>query len=214
MHDAWEVAKSYIKQAQEKKERDVNKHRRPVDFDVEDKVYVSTKNWKTDRPSKKLSEQMAGPYPVVEKKGHSFKVGLPASMKIHPVFPAGILRRAAENPLPGQVNEPEPPIHVTEDAEWEVQEIIAVKKTGRKLFYRAKWTGHDDDPEFYPASDFKYSPHKLRDFHLANPAQPGPPRALAAWTKAWEDGVDDYDYLDDDTIASQSSRASFFRRGG
>ena len=155
-----------------------------MDFDVEDKVYVSTKNWKTDRPSKKLSEQMAGPYPVVEKKGHSFKVGLLASMKIHPVFPAGILRRAAENPLPGQVNEPEPPIHVTEDAEWEVQEIIAVKKTGRKLFYRAKWTGHDDDPEFYPASDFKYSPHKLRDFHLANPAQPGPPRALAAWTKA------------------------------
>ena len=117
MYDAWEVAKSYIKQAQEKKERDVNKHRRPVDFDVEDKVYVSTKNWKTDRPSKKLSEQMAGPYPVVEKKGHSFKVGLPASMKIHPVFPAGILRRAAENPLPGQVNKPEPPIHVTEDTE-------------------------------------------------------------------------------------------------
>ena len=44
MHDAWEVAKGYIKQAQEKKERDVNKHRRLVDFDIEDKVYVSTKN--------------------------------------------------------------------------------------------------------------------------------------------------------------------------
>ena len=134
-------------------------------------------------------------------------------MKIHPMFPAGILRRAAENPLPGQVNKPEPPIHVTEDAEQEVQKIITVKKTGRKLFYRAKQTSHNDDPEFYPASDFKYSPYKLRDFHLANPAQPGPSKALVAWTKAQEDGVNNYDYLDDDTIALQSSRASFFRRG-
>ena len=72
-----------------------------MDFDVEDKVYVSTKNWKTDRPSKKLSEQMAGPYPVVEKKGYSFKVGLLASIKIYFVFPTDILRRAAENPLLG-----------------------------------------------------------------------------------------------------------------
>ena len=54
---------------------------------------------------------------MVEKKGYSFKVELLASMKIHPVFPAGILRRAAENPLLGQVNKPEPPIHVTEDTE-------------------------------------------------------------------------------------------------
>ena len=47
MHDAWETARSIMKQAQEKKERDVNCHRREVDFQVDDKVWVSTKNWKT-----------------------------------------------------------------------------------------------------------------------------------------------------------------------
>ena len=72
-----------------------------MDFNVEDKVYVSTKNWKTDRPSKKLSEQIVGPYPIVEKKGYSFKVGLLALIKIYPVFPVDILRRAAENPFLG-----------------------------------------------------------------------------------------------------------------
>ena len=33
MHDAWSVAKAHITLAQQKKERDVNKHRRPMDFE-------------------------------------------------------------------------------------------------------------------------------------------------------------------------------------
>jgi hypothetical protein len=55
------MAKSHITLAQQKKERDINKHRCLIDFEPEDKVWVKTANWSTDRPSKKLSEQMAGP---------------------------------------------------------------------------------------------------------------------------------------------------------
>ena len=54
MHHAWEIAKEIIKQSQKKKEQDVNRHRREVDFQVGDEVWVSTKNWKTQRPSRKL----------------------------------------------------------------------------------------------------------------------------------------------------------------
>ena len=214
MHDAWSVAKDSIKLAQEKKERDVNKHRRSVDFGPGDKVWVKTSNWSTDRPSKKLSEQMAGPWPVLAKEGHSYRLGLPLSMKIHPVFPAGNLRRAANDPLPGQHNDPPPPIKVVADNEWEVQEIVAVKLTRGKLSYKAKWSGADEDPEFYPASDFKYSPQLIKNFHLANPKLPGPPTNLALWTKAWEDGLDDYDHLDNDAPVDTRSRTSFFKKGG
>jgi hypothetical protein len=38
MYDAINKGKEFIRAAQEKKERDVNAHRRPVDFDVEDRV--------------------------------------------------------------------------------------------------------------------------------------------------------------------------------
>ena len=38
MHDAWDTAKRCITLAQQKKERDVNKYRRPVDFEPEDLV--------------------------------------------------------------------------------------------------------------------------------------------------------------------------------
>jgi transposase InsO family protein len=214
LQDAWETARTIMKQAQDKKRRDVDPHRREVDFKAKDKVWVSTKNWKTQRPSRKLDHQMAGPYDITRTRGHSYEVKLPASMKIHPVFPPDRLRKAANDPLPGQQNEPQSPIHVTDDEEWEVEEIIAVHKDRNTLYYRANWVGHDEDPEWYPAADFKYSPHKLRDFHLEYKDLPGPPARLNDWITRWEAGEDSYEDLEDSTAMSKSLRASFFRRGG
>jgi hypothetical protein len=99
---------------------------------------VKTANWSTDRPSKKLSEQMAGLYKVLAKEGHFYRVELPALMKIHPMFPVGSLCRDLNDPLPGQANAPPPPVNVTADDEYKVQEIIAVKLTKGKLTYQAK----------------------------------------------------------------------------
>jgi hypothetical protein len=44
---------------------------------------VSTKNWTSERPSQKLGYQNEGPYEVVEKVGHSYRLKLPDSNKLH-----------------------------------------------------------------------------------------------------------------------------------
>jgi hypothetical protein len=81
---------------------------------------------------------MTGPWKVLAKEGHFYKVELPALIKINPMFPAESLCRDLNDPLPGQANAPPPPIKVTADNKYKVQEIIAVKLTRGKLAYQAK----------------------------------------------------------------------------
>jgi len=63
-------------------------------------------------------------------------------------------------------------------------------------------------------SDFKYSPYKLRDFHLAHPNLFGLLYKLDSWIKCWKEGLDNYNNLDDNKAFGQSLRVGFFKREG
>jgi hypothetical protein len=204
MHKAWEIAKNNMEKAQEKMQRSTNRHRRPTDWQVKDKVFLSTKNLKNDQPSRKLVRQWEGPFTVTEKVGNSYRLALPDGSKIHDVFAADVLIKDPNDPLPGQVN-PKPTGQIIEGVEeWEVDKILAVQLLRGKLKYKASWVGHDPDPQWYPASNFIGSPYKIRDFHNQYPDKPGPPRRLPEWIHAWEAGTENYSHLEDDRPASES----------
>jgi len=61
-----------------------------------------------------------------------------------------------------------------------------------------KWIGFDEDPEWYPAGNFKNAPHKIRDYHSANPTKIGPPKRLKEWLRCWENDEEYEDHDDDD----------------
>ncbi|OJD21287.1 hypothetical protein ACJ73_07374 [Blastomyces percursus] len=98
----------------------------------------------TGRPAKKLDFLMAGPWPITEKVGNSYRVQLPASVKVHPIFSPDKLRRDPNKPLPGQVPDSPPPIEVVGELEYDVDEVIAVRTRRGKLQYQVQWTGYDD----------------------------------------------------------------------
>ncbi|KAG0157796.1 hypothetical protein PDIDSM_1829 [Penicillium digitatum] len=82
-------------------------------------------NIRTLRPQKKLDWKNLGPFKVLEAiSAHAYKLELPASMKIHPVFNVSLLQPAATNPVNGQVAEPAPPVEVEGLEEWEVEDIL------------------------------------------------------------------------------------------
>jgi hypothetical protein len=114
---AWDMARSNLTVAQAKMARSYNASRRDVDFDKDSLVWLDMRYFKTLRPSKKLDMPTNGPFRVIEKVGHSYRLELPASMKVHNVFPASKLRRDPNDPLPGQVQDAPPPINITGDDE-------------------------------------------------------------------------------------------------
>jgi hypothetical protein len=138
MDDALAKARESILAAQKVMARSVNSHRRPIDFQPGDSVWVSTKPWNTQRPSHKLDSQMAGPFQILEQVGHSYRIDFPASFKIHDVIPPDRLRKAATDPLPGQENPDPGLLQISGDNEWEVDRILAVKLQRGKLFYRVQ----------------------------------------------------------------------------
>ena len=211
MEDARKTAVKFLHESKAGMEARVNPHRRQANFTVGQSVYVNVKHLKTDRPSKTLSNPREGPFKILKEANGSYQLDLPSSWKITNMFTPDRLRLASEDPLEGQRNVPSEPINVTGDDEYEVEEVLTVKLSKKELFYRVKWLSRDDDLEYYPASDFKYAPHKLRNFHLKYPQLPGPPRLLPDWLKHWEDeqAEENYDWLEDNRPMDKASKQAF-----
>ena len=84
-----------------------------------------------DRPYKKLDNKILGPFKIIEKKGSLYKLDLSNIIKVYPVFLVVLLFKVPDNALSRQVNEPPPPINIEGELEYEVEEILALRKKGR-----------------------------------------------------------------------------------
>ena len=178
-----------------------------------DHVWLSIKYYKSDWLSKKLDNQMMGPFQISEQIRNTYQLDLPANMKIHNVFSPDKLQKATNDPLPGQIQEPLEPIEINDDEEWEIEEILNSRIYQKKLQYQVKWIGFDEDQTWYYVSNFVGSPHWLHIFHMDYPNHPGPLKRLEHWLQLWENGEDSTEeHLDNDY--TQDWGQSWFKEGG
>ncbi|KAG0156271.1 hypothetical protein PDIDSM_3448 [Penicillium digitatum] len=113
-------------------------------------VWLNARNIRTLRPQKKLDWKNLGPFKVLEAiSAHAYKLELPASMKIHPVFNVSLLQPAATNPIPAGNTRPRRP----------------------RLKYTVKWIGYDEPTE-EPAEYLDHAREIVRNFHRRYPHKP------------------------------------------
>lgn len=106
----------------------VRQQRDAPQFHVGDKVTVITKLlFIKGQPNKKLKDKQIGPFEIIEKIGqHSYKLRMPPTSKLHPVFHVNSLRPCPTAPLRATV----PVVTGTEEEdnqEFQVERISSVK---------------------------------------------------------------------------------------
>ena len=131
IEEVWEFVRNEMARSQERQAEAADWHRKEAEYKVSDKVWLLTKNIKTEKPSKKLDHKMIGPYKVKKLVGSSYQLDLPTSMKIHDVFHPSLLRKTSADPLAGQHNKPAPPVIVDDKEEWEVNDILDTRRVER-----------------------------------------------------------------------------------
>ena len=151
------------------------KHR-PLTFAVGDKVWLSTVNLRSVRPSKKLDSKRIGPFTITEKLGlQAYRLELPPAMRIHDVFHVSLLEPVKENSIPNRTQPPPPPVVLESEQEYEVEEILDSRMHRSKLQYLVKWLGYQSfENSWEPVANVKHAKSLVDVFHSRYPSKPGP----------------------------------------
>src|SRR5271156_3315907 len=111
MKDALDEAKAALAKSKDKMAKYYDCRWTPApEYKPGDKVYLDASNISTTRPSKKLSHQRLGPFPVIAKVSNGvYRLRLPPSMsRLHPVFNVVKLTMAPSDLIKG--HRPHPPL--------------------------------------------------------------------------------------------------------
>ena len=188
-HSATPAADSYVQNLQQAQvvlqrellkarkamEVSANRRRRPAPTLLPgQKVWLLRRNISTTRPSSKLDVRRLGPFAIIGQIGtSSFRLDLPPSMHIHPVFHVSLLEPHVANKFPGRIEKIPPPLHVDGLPEFEVKEILDSKFHRRKLQYLVDWVGYDaSERKWLPVANLKNAQLAIDEFHLNFPWKP------------------------------------------
>ena len=155
-------------------------------FKTGNMVWLNLKNVKSLRPSRKLDYKNAGPFKILESIGkYAFKLDLPKSMKIHPVFHVSLLSPVAQDALPGQISGPVPPLEVlNEEPEYEIERVVGSMWQNGQIHYIVRWKGYGPEDDWtIPASESKGFRELVDSFHELNPTEPHPAQPTPATSK-------------------------------
>ena len=159
-------------------------------FQPGDQVWLDGKNLRLQYPSAKLAPKRFGPFPIEQTIGHgSYRITLPKTWKIHPVFHGSLLLPYRETLEHGANFTRPPPDVIDAEEEYEVEAIIDAKldkrfKKGEQLRYFVKWKGYpDSENEWIPLQNLLHSHDLIDEYHMKHPNKPKPPKLTMAFTR-------------------------------
>ena len=101
-------------------------------FKINDKVWLESKNLKLRHESKKLAPEREGPFVITEVLNPlNYRLSLPESWHIHPIFHASLLSSFKHTNVHGENFIRPPPDLIEEQPEYEIEAIISHRQSGK-----------------------------------------------------------------------------------
>ncbi|KAH7287498.1 hypothetical protein KP509_32G058600 [Ceratopteris richardii] len=164
-----------IHKAQEHYKYYADQHRvQNPSYQIRDKVCLLRNNLQTSRPCAKLDHQRFGPFTILAKINPvTFKLQLPSTMRIHPVFHVSMLEPYQISPLRGERSSPSPPIEIDDHEEFEVEHVLDSRISRGRLEYLIHWKGYDiSDRTWEPVENLQRTPIKETIVNLRSHVNP------------------------------------------
>ena len=162
--------------AQRRFKQGADRRRKPTPgFHVGDKVWLSTRNLRLKVPSKKLAPKYMGPFQVTAQINEvTFRLDLPDSIRVHPVFHCSLLKPYVENTFTGRHSPPPPPVRVQGEEEFVVEKILDSRIHRGKLQYLIGWEGYPPEDNSWEPEENVHAPRLVKEFHQQHPGKPAP----------------------------------------
>ncbi|KAL0171669.1 hypothetical protein M9458_031980, partial [Cirrhinus mrigala] len=172
----WNHARAAIQKANR---RYVVQHRRRHPpgrlFHVGDRVYLSTKNINLKTDSRKLTPRYIGPFKITHRLNPvTFRLQLPASLRVHPVFHQSQLKPVLFSPLSPQAPAPPPPRIVDGGPAYTIRRILDSRPRGRGTQYLVDWEGYGPEERSWVPGRFILDPTLIQDYRRRVSSAPGP----------------------------------------
>ena len=100
MKNILKFMKDKLEKARERMIAQVNKHRKKIFYQKDDKMFLNRHNIKTARSSDKLGDKNLDSYEILERKDNAYKLKLLDTMRIHDDFHSWLLRKDSQDFLP------------------------------------------------------------------------------------------------------------------
>jgi hypothetical protein len=134
---------------------------------MNDIIWLSIKNIKTERSFRKLNHKWIDSFKIKKILKNACQLNLSQSMKIHDNFHTFLLRIAATNSLTDQIQSSSSLIVMKDEEEkYEVNDILNSKYHYDKLQYKIIWIDHFSNKAWYSAKNFQdHSKEIFNNYH-------------------------------------------------